>query len=249
MGWRDRGTRASARRSSGRGRDRRSPCSPSLRHRAGRRDAADTFRFHGSGNGHGLGMSQWGAYGLAKMGWSDRRILEHFYRGAEVRAPDLPAQGPGRAHRRASAIVHLTAAGGRVEVRLARRRARRRRSAAATTWTVEPREPRVRGPRRDRCAGRRTPLGEPFAVPRARLRTATVRASRSPRPGTSGPAPTGGARSSCSCTPCAGGCRAPRDRAARARGLPPRARRGPVVVAGGRAPRAGHRRAQLRRRR
>ncbi len=33
--------------------------------------AATTFRFFGSGYGHGLGMSQWGAYGLAKMGWRD----------------------------------------------------------------------------------------------------------------------------------------------------------------------------------
>src|SRR5918996_510545 len=30
--------------------------------------ATDTFRFHGSGYGHGIGMSQWGAYGLARPG-------------------------------------------------------------------------------------------------------------------------------------------------------------------------------------
>ena len=31
-------------------------------------NAGDSFRFFGSGWGHGLGMSQWGAYGLAKQG-------------------------------------------------------------------------------------------------------------------------------------------------------------------------------------
>ena len=40
--------------------------------------AVETFRFHGSGYGHGIGMSQWGAYGLAQKGWSHRRILTHF---------------------------------------------------------------------------------------------------------------------------------------------------------------------------
>ena len=29
-------------------------------------------------------MSQWGAYGLAQMGWSHKRILKHFYRGTRV---------------------------------------------------------------------------------------------------------------------------------------------------------------------
>ena len=46
--------------------------------------AAAAFTFYGSGNGHGLGMSQWGAYGLAKQGWSYRDILTHFYQGTRV---------------------------------------------------------------------------------------------------------------------------------------------------------------------
>jgi SpoIID/LytB domain protein len=46
--------------------------------------AADTFRFHGSGYGHGIGMSQWGAYGMAGDGWSHERILTHFYSGTRV---------------------------------------------------------------------------------------------------------------------------------------------------------------------
>jgi SpoIID/LytB domain protein len=45
------------------------------------------FTFYGSGDGHGLGMSQWGAYGLAQMGWSYRQILTHFYARTAVTAP------------------------------------------------------------------------------------------------------------------------------------------------------------------
>jgi stage II sporulation protein D len=53
--------------------------------------AARNFTFFGSGYGHGIGMSQWGANGLAKMGWSEQRIIEHFYRGTEVaRTDSLP---------------------------------------------------------------------------------------------------------------------------------------------------------------
>ena len=46
--------------------------------------SAGGFSFFGSGDGHGLGMSQWGAYGLAQTGWNHERILTHFYRGTAV---------------------------------------------------------------------------------------------------------------------------------------------------------------------
>ncbi|MEW6059490.1 MAG: SpoIID/LytB domain-containing protein [Actinomycetota bacterium] len=46
--------------------------------------AADSFRFFGSGWGHGLGMSQWGAYGMALQGWKSDQILRHFYTGTKV---------------------------------------------------------------------------------------------------------------------------------------------------------------------
>ena len=38
----------------------------------------------GQGYGHGVGMSQWGAHGLAEQGADFRAILQHYYRGAEV---------------------------------------------------------------------------------------------------------------------------------------------------------------------
>lgn len=35
----------------------------------------------GSGYGHGVGMSQWGAYGMAQQGSSAREIVEHYFTG------------------------------------------------------------------------------------------------------------------------------------------------------------------------
>ncbi len=38
----------------------------------------------GHGFGHGVGMSQWGAYGMALRGKSHAEILRHYYQGAEL---------------------------------------------------------------------------------------------------------------------------------------------------------------------
>lgn len=42
------------------------------------------FRILGTGNGHGLGMSQWGAYGLAEIGYGYREILQYYYKDALI---------------------------------------------------------------------------------------------------------------------------------------------------------------------
>lgn len=39
----------------------------------------------GAGNGHGVGMCQWGAMGMAEAGYSYRQILGHYYRGARLK--------------------------------------------------------------------------------------------------------------------------------------------------------------------
>jgi stage II sporulation protein D len=39
------------------------------------------FTIIGHGWGHGVGMSQWGAYGYAKHGWKYKDILKHYYTG------------------------------------------------------------------------------------------------------------------------------------------------------------------------
>ena len=44
------------------------------------------FQFRGAGFGHGVGMCQTGAIGMAEEGYGHRDILDHYYRDIEVRA-------------------------------------------------------------------------------------------------------------------------------------------------------------------
>ena len=44
----------------------------------------DGFVFNGRGYGHGLGMSQWGAYSMAQQGMNYSNILTHYYRGIDL---------------------------------------------------------------------------------------------------------------------------------------------------------------------
>jgi len=46
--------------------------------------AASTFYIQGGGYGHGIGMSQYGAYGYALQGWNYRQILAHYYTGTAI---------------------------------------------------------------------------------------------------------------------------------------------------------------------
>ncbi len=46
--------------------------------------AAPTLLAIGHGFGHGVGMSQWGAYGMALRGKSHAEILRHYYKGAQL---------------------------------------------------------------------------------------------------------------------------------------------------------------------
>ena len=98
----------------------------------------DEFTFYGSGFGHGLGMSQWGAYGLAQDGWGQAQILTHFYSRTRIRqAEDVPAslrigltQGRDK--------VRLEAQEGPVDLRLGGRRASDTIATipAGETWIV-----------------------------------------------------------------------------------------------------------------
>jgi stage II sporulation protein D len=49
------------------------------------RREGSVFVFRGRGSGHGVGMSQWGARGMAEAGYSYREILGHYYPGARVK--------------------------------------------------------------------------------------------------------------------------------------------------------------------
>jgi stage II sporulation protein D len=66
-----------------------------------------TLVFSGRGWGHGVGMSQWGAYGYARHGAGYRQILAHYYPGTTLgaaavsRVRVLLAQGKKRLARTA----------------------------------------------------------------------------------------------------------------------------------------------------
>lgn len=48
--------------------------------------AATSYTIRGAGNGHGVGLSQYGAQGMAKDGARHRAILAHYYRGTKLAA-------------------------------------------------------------------------------------------------------------------------------------------------------------------
>lgn len=58
---------------------------------AGTARASTALIVTGHGWGHGVGMSQWGAYGYALHGWNYKRILSHYYPGTKM-------AGTGEAH-------------------------------------------------------------------------------------------------------------------------------------------------------
>src|ERR671935_23384 len=53
--------------------------------------AKHRFTIRGAGFGHGVGMSQYGAYGYALHGASYDTILKHYYKGTELGTTD-PSQ-------------------------------------------------------------------------------------------------------------------------------------------------------------
>lgn len=48
-----------------------------------RREETGEFYVKGLGSGHGVGMSQWGSYSMAKNNFNYREILNHYYRGVD----------------------------------------------------------------------------------------------------------------------------------------------------------------------
>jgi stage II sporulation protein D len=84
--------------------------------------AKGSFVFYGSGWGHGLGMSQWGAYGLAKQGWGHKQIVRHFYSGTKItssyaNAPTKLRVGLTQGRKK----IHLEAQAGSVTLRIENR--------------------------------------------------------------------------------------------------------------------------------
>ncbi|HBJ73148.1 MAG TPA: hypothetical protein DDY88_05465, partial [Actinobacteria bacterium] len=80
----------------------------------------DSFSLTGSGYGHGVGLSQWGAYGMAKEGVAASAIVAHYYPGTTV-APvqddmDIRANLFYRVSSARMRAEALDAGGGQIEV-------------------------------------------------------------------------------------------------------------------------------------
>ncbi|MDP9295308.1 MAG: SpoIID/LytB domain-containing protein [Actinomycetota bacterium] len=97
--------------------------------------ADSNFEFFGAGFGHGLGMSQWGAYGLAQRGWSHEQILTHYYSGTSVVvwAKKQPSVRVGLTQGRQT--IHVEARGGPVSVTLGKSGATIGSIPGGETWT------------------------------------------------------------------------------------------------------------------
>lgn len=63
---------------------------------AGVAGTGEYFQFAGRGWGHGLGMSQWGARGLAAKGFNYQQILAHFYPGSQLESTFVTASNGTR---------------------------------------------------------------------------------------------------------------------------------------------------------
>jgi stage II sporulation protein D len=118
-------------------------------------EAPRSFTIVGGGWGHGIGMSQYGAHGMALRGASARRIISFYYGGAQARPASLPGQvrvgllqanrDPGRGGRLGRVLVRgLPVPGrggsGRFSVSGASRSGGtvRRTLVGHVTWSIKP---------------------------------------------------------------------------------------------------------------
>lgn len=116
-----------------------------------RRDG-NAYVFEGSGFGHGVGMSQWGAHGQAREGRSFDEILAYYYPGTELGHLDGAPTAPVLAARTSGRTA--------TETRTSRPSASTASDATPTRRPASPEPPAVRTPE-----PRRTPREEPTAPP------------------------------------------------------------------------------------
>ena len=102
--------------------------------------AAVTVRITGGGFGHGLGMSQYGAYGQALAGRDSTEILTHYYTGTEVAEADVSFVRVGLLQQE-SALSLTSSAGysgsGRIRFKVLGDSATVAKGRAGVTWRVE----------------------------------------------------------------------------------------------------------------
>jgi stage II sporulation protein D len=103
--------------------------------------AGRTVTIEGGGWGHGIGMSQYGAYGRALNGKSAEEIVKHYYTGIDLAEREMPRIRVGLMQGR-SAIAFtsspLSDGGGKVSVRVSGANGRLAKGGPGTNWRVEP---------------------------------------------------------------------------------------------------------------
>jgi SpoIID/LytB domain protein len=113
---------------------------------AGPAPAQEEFIFYGAGWGHGIGMSQWGAYGLALDGSTHEEILTHYYSGTSVGQAASPPSRIRVGLVQGKKQIHLEAVGGPVVLRVggANKGPVVGQIPIGATWTVEINDGRYR---------------------------------------------------------------------------------------------------------
>ncbi|MDQ4065466.1 MAG: hypothetical protein M3161_05410, partial [Actinomycetota bacterium] len=97
--------------------------------------AARTVTITGGGWGHGIGMSQYGAYGRARNGASAAKILKHYYTGVQLDSRKMPSIRVGLLQGRES--IALTASG-KIVWKVAGNNSVLAQGGARASWRVEP---------------------------------------------------------------------------------------------------------------
>ncbi len=141
----------------------------------------EQFTIAGTGYGHGVGLSQWGAFSMAEAGWSADRIVQYYYPGTKVKSLDdqsdvrisLLYQKPV-AHAR---VEGLSGSGAQIEISLGPRKTVVVDANASLTFKNEKKYVSVR----QTVDGKTTKVG--------RARTITLRWSGTRDPGPTGSTP------------------------------------------------------------
>ncbi|MDQ3986870.1 MAG: SpoIID/LytB domain-containing protein [Actinomycetota bacterium] len=106
--------------------------------------AEPTVTFVGGGFGHGLGMSQYGAFGMAAAGSSAEEIVHHYYTGVDLAQADVPAVRVGITQRRLFLTITsspVQSGNGRVVLRIQGSRGRVAAGDSTDSWRIVPAAP------------------------------------------------------------------------------------------------------------
>ena len=141
----------------------------------------EQFTIAGTGYGHGVGLSQWGAMAMAERGWNAERIVQYYYPGTKVKSLDdesdvrisLLYQKPVARAR----VENLSGSGSSIEITLGKRKTVVVDAGVSLTFKNEKKYVSVR----------QTVNGKTSKVGRAR--TVTLRWSGTRDPGAAGSAP------------------------------------------------------------